>query len=657
MLKSPTVLIVVDRIDLDTQITATFNATEIPNTIVVESREELQRLLAQDTRKIIITTIFKFAETEGVLNDRENIIVMVDEAHRTQEGDLGRKMRTALPNAFLFGLTGTPINKIDRNTFWAFGAEEDKQGYLSRYTFEQSIRDKATLPLHFEPHMLNYHIDTEAIEAEFAQMTDQLTADDRKELAKRAGRKSNFIHGEQRIKDIAAHIAKHYQENVEPNGFKAMIVCYDRYACVQYKNALDTLIPPEMSDIVMTVSPEDPDEWKKRWDRDRDNQEKILDRFRDANDPFKIVIVTSKLLAGFDAPILQTMYLDKLMKDHTLVQAISRVNRPYPMKSFGLIVDYIGVFDNVSQSLMFDEREMFLVVKNLSDLRAQLPEAVATCLNYFPNIDMNLEGYEGLIAAQEHLPTNEIRDNFAADFSVLSRIWEALSPDGCLVPYQETYRWLSQIYESVKPTSGNGKLLWHTLGAKTLEIINEHVHVETIRDDLDTIVLDETTIKEIVEKTNPKTIKEIEIKITRRLQKHLNNPIFVKLGEKLEQIKMEYEKGFINSLEFLKRLLSLAKEVVAAEKEIEPEDEQKKAKAALTELFEEVRTKKTPIIVERIVNDIDEVVRIVRFEGWQHSHAGEREVQKALRKTLKKYQLHTDQELFDRAYAYIKQYY
>ena len=145
---------------------------------------------------------------------------------------------------------------------------------------------------------------------------------------------------------------------------------------------------------------------------------------------------------------------------------------------------------------------------------------------------------------QEHLPTNEIRDNFAADFNVLSRLWEALSPDPCLNEYHETYRSLSQIYESVKPTTGNGKLLWHTLGAKTLEIINEHVHVETIRDNLEVIVLDETTIKAIIEYNNPTTTKEIEIKINRRLQKHLNNPIFAKFGEKLEQLKLEYEKGF-----------------------------------------------------------------------------------------------------------------
>ncbi len=157
-LKNPTVMIVVDRIDLDTQITATFNAADIPNMIGAVTRQELQSLLAQDIRKIIITTIHKFGEVDGILNDRSNIIVMVDEAHRTQEGDLGRKMREALPNAFLFGLTGTPINKRDRNTFWAFGADEDEQGYLSRYSFQESIRDKATLPLHFEAVDVKLHI-------------------------------------------------------------------------------------------------------------------------------------------------------------------------------------------------------------------------------------------------------------------------------------------------------------------------------------------------------------------------------------------------------------------------------------------------------------------------------------------------------------------
>src|SRR5438445_3986791 len=187
-LGNPTVMIVVDRIDLDTQITATFNASDVPNMVGVATRHELQSLLAQDVRKVLITTIHKFGETGGKLNERSNIVVMVDEAHRTQEGDLGRNMRTALPNAFLFGFTGSPINRADRNTFWAFGADEDERGYLSRYSFQDSIRDKATLPLHFEVPEVRLKIDREALDEAFAEITNWLSEQDRDDLAKRAAK-------------------------------------------------------------------------------------------------------------------------------------------------------------------------------------------------------------------------------------------------------------------------------------------------------------------------------------------------------------------------------------------------------------------------------------------------------------------------------------
>ena len=149
--------------------------------------------------------------------------------------------------------------------------------------------------------------------------------------------------------------------------------------------------------------------------------------------------MTSKLLAGFDAPILQAMYLDKPMKEHNLLQAITRTNRPYPNKSHGLIIDYLGVFDDVAAALDFDEKSMRKVISGLDDLRGQLPVAVDRCLNHFPGVDRTIEGYEGLIAAQECLPDNEKRDAFAADYSVLARLWEALSPDDCLQPYVEQY--------------------------------------------------------------------------------------------------------------------------------------------------------------------------------------------------------------------------
>ena len=656
-LGNPTVMIVVDRIDLDTQITATFNAADIPNMIGAATRQELQGLLAADTRKIIITTIHKFGEADGRLNERSNIIVMVDEAHRTQEGDLGRKMRDALPNAFLFGLTGTPINKRDRNTFWAFGADEDEQGYMSRYSFQDSIRDKATLPLHFEAVDVKLHINKDAIDEAYSQMTDELSELDRDDLAKRAAKMAVLIKAPARVNAICQHIVKHFQEKVEPNGFKAQVVTFDRECCVLYKKAMDELVGPEASAIVMHTQGGKSDQYAE-WKLAKDEEEKLLDRFRDPIDPLKFLIVTSKLLTGFDAPILQVMYLDKPMKDHNLLQAICRTNRVYPGKTHGLIVDYLGIFDDVATALDFDEKAVQKVITNLDDLKKELPGVVARCLEFFPGVDRTVGGYEGLIVAQDCLPDNETRDKFAAEYSVLSRLWEALSPDPCLGPYEKDYKWLTQVYESVKPPSGNGKLLWHAMGAKTIELVHENVHLETVRDDLDTLVMDAEVLEGLLDAKDPdKKSKEIEIKLIARLRKHKDNPKFVALGERLEKLKERHEQGLLHSLDFLKELLTLAKEVVQAEKQVDPVDEQAKAKAALTELFAEVKNGKTPMVVERIVTDIDEIVRLVRFPGWQNTKAGEREVQKALRKVIYvKYQV-KDQDLFDKAFGYIRQYY
>lgn len=656
-LKNPTVLIVVDRIDLDSQIFGTFYAADMANMVRTESRKELADLLGKDARKVVITTIHKFAEADGVLNDRDNIIVLVDEAHRTQEGDLGRKMRDALPNAFLFGLTGTPINRADKNTFYAFGADTDEGGYMSRYGLNDSIRDGATKELHFEPRLVDLHIDQKAIEEAYAELTQGLTDEDRDRLGKAAAKMSILVKAPKRISAICGDIAKHFQEKVAPNGFGAQVVTFDRESCLLYKQELDRHLPPEVSDVVISVNSGEPE--YAAFKRDRDAEEKLLDRFRDPKDPLKIIIVTSKLLTGFDAPILQTMYLDKPLRDHTLLQAICRTNRPYgEQKTHGLIVDYLGIFDDVAQALKFDEEGVQKAVSNIAELINALPTALQKCLAYFAGVDRSLTGYEGLIAAQECIPNNDLRDAFAADFSVLARIWEALSPDPVLTQYETDYRWLAQVYESLKPSSGTGRLLWHRLGAKTIELIHENVHVDAVRDDLDTLVLDAELLEAVLGNPDPeKKAKEISVKLASRLRKHAGNPKFKALGERLEDLKNRHQQGLLLSIDFLKELLALAKDVVKTERETPEEEDIDRGKAALTELFEEARNGDTPVMVKRVVDDIDEIVRAVRFDGWQATHAGEREVKKALRQTLFRYKLHQDAELFEKAYGYIREYY
>ena len=657
-LKNPTVVIVDDRIDLETQITATFNASDIPNLASASSKEDLVSFFKGDMRKILITTIFKFGEVDGVLNQRDNIILMVDEAHRTQEGDLGEKMRMALPNAFFFGLTGTPINRIDKNTFYTFGAEEDKSGYMSRYSFSDSIRDNATLPLHFEAVPVDLHINQEAVDLAFDELTKNLTEQEKSELARRVKIEA-VMKSPDRIKKVCEHIAKHFKVKIEPSGFKGQVVCYDRECCLLYKQELDKLLGEEATTIVMDTNNDKEDKYK-AFRRDRDAEAKLLDYFREKDSPLKLVIVTSKLLTGFDAPILQAMYLDKPMKDHTLLQAICRTNRVYGQeKTHGLIVDYIGIFDNVANALDFDEKSVQKVITNIDDVKNELPKLMKKCLQYFYGVDRTVEGWEGLVAAQECLPTNKEKDQFGADYRVLNRAWDALSPDQFLVPFKYDYLWLTKVYESVKPTNGSGALIWAALGSKTIELVHENVSVYDVHDDLDILRLDADIIDEYLEgrKDPNKAAKRIEINLVARIQEHGKDPKFIKLGERLEELRERHEQGLITSVEFLKRLLELAKDAAEAEKETVPEEEIDKGKAALTELFNGVKNRNTPIIVERIVNDIDDIVKIVRFPDWQSTTTGKQEVKKALRSVIwVKYKI-KDKELFDKSYSYVEMYY
>ncbi|MDZ8117391.1 type I restriction endonuclease subunit R [Pontiella agarivorans] len=658
-LKSPTVIVLVDRTDLDTQISGTFNAADVANVECTESIKELQLMLERDTRKIIISMIHKFRDARPNMNTRDNIIVLVDEAHRTQEGDLGRQMRAALPNAFLFGLTGTPVNKADKNTFWAFGAEEDAGGYMSRYTFHDSIRDGATLPLHFEPRLVDVHVDTEALDKAFAEFKEEaaLTDEEADALNRKSAKMSAFLKAPERVTRIVKDIAVHFTEKVAPHGLKAMIVTPDRFACVQYKEELDKHFPTEASRVVISTSANDALEFKQKWAVDKSQQEKIVDEFNDAASELKFIIVTAKLLTGFDAPILQTMYLDKSLKDHTLLQAICRTNRLYPQKSFGRIVDYFGVFDDAAKALEFDEESIRKVITNLSELRDKLPKAMKETLAHFEGVDRTLEGFEGLEAAQEAISDDKKKDAFARNFKFLSKIWESLSPDNILNLYNEDYRWLAQVYESVKPASDNiGKLLWLTLGAQTTRLIHENLHVGELHT-LEEFVLDADVIEDIFNHPDPKKVKQLEKTLIKRFKKHAGDPKFKSLSERLEELRDKAERGLISSIEFVKELCKLAKETVQAEKELEAALQDKSPKAALTELFLEIKTDQTPAVVERIVTDIDAIVRIVRFPGWQNTNQGEREVQKSLRKALLKYKLHTDQALFERAYEYIKEYY
>ena len=420
---------------------------------------------------------------------------------------------------------------------------------------------------------------------------------------------------------------------------KCQIVVFNRENCVAYKKELDMLLGTTDATAVVMDCNNDKEGKYADYRLDRAAQNQLLDRFRDRLDPLKFVIVTSKLLTGFDAPILQCMYLDKPMKNHTLLQAICRTNRVYSeSKTNGLIVDYVGVFDDVAKALQFDDEKIRNVIENIAEIKAMLPGLMKDCLAFFPGVDRKVGGFEGLREAQSRLDTDAKKDSFAETYGVLHRAWE------------------------IRKMAISGGLLWRTLGAKTIKLIHENITSVDIGATLEELVINSRVLDAVISEADAKRKSEEVVKMLHaRLGRHAGNPKFKKIADKVEELKEKMRQNLMTSIDFLKQLLVMAKELLDAEKELAPEDKRSKAKAALTELFETVKAEsgKEHLIVENIVNDIDEqVVRIVRtFNDAFSSVSGRREVRQLLRSILwVRYQI-KDQEVFEKAYNYVEMYY
>ena len=286
----------------------------------------------------------------------------------------------------------------------------------------------------------------------------------------------------------------------------------------------------------------------------------------------------------------------------------------------------------------------------------------AACVNFFPGVDRTRDDWEGLVAAQDCLPDDEAKDNFGAFYRALNRVWNALSPDACLNPYKADYKWLSKVYDSIRPTDERGRLIWAALGAKTLQLVHDNIYVESVEKDEDILAMDAQIIEKFIagDTTLEKKRRKVEVDLAAIIFAHPNDPQFVALGERMEKLREEHEAGLLTSIQFLKALLALAKDAVQIMKQQNntvSEDPTVKGKAALTELFQSVRNESTPVIVERIVNDIDGIVKIVRFPGWQNVETGRREISRNLRDVvMRKYRI-KDQDVFKKAYEYVAQYY
>ena len=683
---APTIVVVLDRLELIQQTEAEFQSVGIQSLKTAESKEDLRRLLRDDARGVIITTIYRFAEA-GLLNERENIVVMVDEAHRTQEGRLGLDMRAALPNAKFIGLTGTPISTDDRNTWAMFGDESDPEGALNHYSVERSIHDGATLPVHVETRLVNFHFSAEALQNAFDELAEEenLTDEEKGKLAAKGSHISVVVRDKDRIEAICKDIVEHYRARIGPLGLKAQIVAYDRATCVAYYDAISQMLEPsEECTVVMTTNAkDDPQEWE-RWNLEREEEAAIKDRFRDINDPLKFVIVTAKLLTGFDAPIEGAMYLDKPLRAHTLFQAICRTNRRWTnpltgqQKLHGLVVDYVGLGKELAKALM--TKSTSIPGQNQEDVEVLLSELMAEVTNTvarFESVDRSALIFNQIHDAQQILDTLPKREEFAAQFMRCQGLFEFLWPDMKLRPIEEDYRFLAKVYSSIAPNKAADLLLWQKLGAKTMEIVHEHLTGVTIDGkQLEKVAMDVGVIEALKDLTlfpadtkepkKPLNALEVLQKLEERIQKRFGDEVSEKvwrsLAERLEMLRLSRISSAEESVDFLKRLLELAKDLLEAEKaddegrisEIKVLDPRK---GALTQIFEECRPDGTPVVIETVVEQVDSLVSPVRGTGWQSSHPGDRTVRQELRLILRNSGLPPAGELFDRAYAYIRENY
>ena len=334
----PTILLMIDRNELEDQMIKNLAALGLGNLEHASSISRLNQLLRDDYRGIIVTMIHKFRDMPADLNTRSNIYVLIDEAHRTTGGDLGNFLMAGLPNATFIGFTGTPVDKTvyGKGTFKTFGCEDD-QGYLHKYSIADSIEDGTTLPLYYQLAPNEMLVPHETLDKEFLSLAEAEGVADIEELNKileRAVNLKNFPKGKERIEQVAQFVAAHYRENVEPLGYKAFLVGVDREACAHYKHALDQFLPPEYSEVVYTGSNND-SRLLKEFHLDPKKERQIRKSFGKLDQMPKILIVTEKLLTGFDAPVLYAMYLDKPMRDHTLLQAIAPGEPPLRERGAG----------------------------------------------------------------------------------------------------------------------------------------------------------------------------------------------------------------------------------------------------------------------------------------------------------------------------------
>lgn len=634
-LNDPTVYIVVDRKDLREQIGGTFDDCEFPNARPVYNIGDLKYIIDKAPAGVFITTVQKFRELGNRQDKRDNIIILIDEAHRTQYGDFQIELQNVLPNARRFAFTGTPIPK----THQEFGVKKDEgaqEYYLDKYGIQDAIEDGATVPIRYTFGPQEWFLDKDKLKAGYDEITADLTEDEKRLVEKRVQAWKVFLKHEDRIAVLAKDIAEDFRDVVEPQGYKAQVVACDKEACVLYYNELLKYFDrSELTIIFSTGNYEEGEKYALFKDHYKEDKERrrLIAKFKRRITPeeqregnnLKIIIVCNMLLTGFDAPIEQTMYLDSPIRDHNLLQAVARTNRPYDdkvsnlSKEFGRIVDYVGVFENYKEALNYDPEDIG-EFEDVESLVEQFPKVLDDAFEPFKDIKLE-DTYECSMEIVRKL-TELDQGKFEQDYREVLQLWEAISPHPKLRDHREQYLWLNEIYEIYLEEFKRLDFDSEIYAAKTRKLIQESAKLIDFKGHLPEVKIDSNYLSELKEtKLSPsdkaeKIIRDIETVIRRN---EANSAAYVEFQNRLDELikkKQEESEAIEQLLLELGELYSELDDIATLPQRMGFEDK------GTFEIFTHIKNAQADSFHEELTREfakdvVDSVIRKKVYIGWQ----------------------------------------
>lgn len=623
-LNNPQVFIIVDTDKLSGQMGDVLSNIGFEQSVVAQSRPHLQELIEDGASQLVLTTIQKFQDVDPDTQGNPETVVMSDEAHRFMEKDLGNRLAAALPDAYHFGFTGTPVREgerdADRNTFTAFSPEGED--YLHRYSIKRGIEDGLILPVYFTlRHQMDWDIDEDAMDIDFEGNFSNLSIKEKREVIQQYVTSTEIAELRPRVSRVAEEIDHHF-EHVGTNGWKGMVVTPSRRAAALYGEQLLRYRDREEIEVIYTATDDD-DEFLRQFATTSEERDSIVKRYKKDQNP-KLLVVCDMLLTGFDAPILKTMYLDRNLKDHNLMQAIARTNRPAEGKENGEIVDFQGVFRNIDDALDYDDETKQFAARDRDELLEDLETVLEDLLDIFEGIPKT-DSQETVERCLTRVSKHPAKREFKQGYRQLQDLYESLSPDPALVNSgaQEKYQWLTRIYVAFRRNNNREENPEDDFREKTREIIAEHVDVTDIKDQFPVYKISEEHLEAVQAIDEPAAQAT---SIAHATQDHLQprvgqNPRYKRLSERVNEVVNTWQGGGMDDIEAVETLEALEREAI----EVRGGADDRGMADAEYAIYAELVDERDDVIesdaeAEAIAHDITESFAEeidTEFEGWK----------------------------------------